>query len=386
MGELTARRFKGWRRWSSPRLSAYGLAAVLALVSCDPVASQCAPVPPAPPPAPAPPPPTPGPVPPPESFATVPSNFDRAPWILPGDGIPRSTPEGGGIGIGCEHSHLGYDDPIVYPGVRGASHLHNFAGNTATNADSTYRSLRSTGSGTCSGGPLDRTGYWIPAMHNGQGRVVIPSFFEVYYTGSGTQQEIQSIQTYPNGLRMIAGFDMAEPNTIRAEWECLGPGQSPYGPKMATIPTDCPAGHEVRASIRFPMCWNGQNVDSANHRSHMAYGTGGGGFITTQRACPASHPIHLPEIKLFSNYVSDGNTATWYLASDRMPGMTHPAGSTYHADWFGAWDNQIQELWTQECIRETRHCEFGQLGDGTRLRNDVALYNGPMVVDPPPRP
>jgi hypothetical protein len=313
----------------------------------------------------------------------VPSNFDRSAWIVPGDGIPRP---GGGLGFNCGHSHLGYDDPIVYPGVSGASHLHNFFGNTATNANSTYQSLRSSGSGSCFGGPLDRTGYWIPAMHNAQGKVVIPYYFEIYYVGSGTTQEVQSIQAFPNGLRMIAGFDMAGPNSIVADWQCLSDSGS-QSAKTTTIPRNCPAGDIVRASIRFPMCWNGQALDSGNHRSHMAYGTGGGGFITAQAACPASHPIHLPEVALLSTYVSDGNTANWYLASDRMPGMpAHPAGSTYHADWFGAWDNQIQELWTQECIREQRHCVFGQLGDGTRLREHRGTYDGPLVVDPPTRP
>lgn len=288
--------------------------------------------------------------------------------------------------MNCGHSHLAYDDPIIYPGGFGASHLHNFLGNTATNANSTYQSLRSSGSGSCFGGPLDRTGYWIPAMHNGGGQVVIPYFFEVYYLGNGSREEIQRIQTLPNGLRMIAGFDMAAPSPLLADWECLGPDGERVGSITRTIPTNCAAGSLVRGSIRFPMCWDGRNVDSANHRSHMAYGTGGGGFVTAQGACPATHPIHLPEIKLFANYRADGNTQNWYLASDRMPGMTHPNGSTFHADWFGAWDNQVQETWTQECIREMRACVFGELGDGTRLRDYRGDYSGPSVVDPPPRP
>jgi hypothetical protein len=40
-------------------------------------------------------------------------------------------------------------------------------------------------------------------------------------------------------------------------------------------------------------CWNGKDLDSPNHQSHVAYsGTGaaGGG------ACPSSHPVKLPQV------------------------------------------------------------------------------------------
>lgn len=40
-------------------------------------------------------------------------------------------------------------------------------------------------------------------------------------------------------------------------------------------------------------CWDGQNLDTPDHKSHVAYsGTGatGGG------PCPASHPVKLPQV------------------------------------------------------------------------------------------
>ena len=48
----------------------------------------------------------------------------------------------------CRYSHQAPDDPIVFPGQPGLSHLHTFAGNTSTNAFSSFGSLRSSGT-TC---------------------------------------------------------------------------------------------------------------------------------------------------------------------------------------------------------------------------------------------
>jgi hypothetical protein len=274
---------------------------------------------------------------------------------------------------------MSYDDPIVYPGQSGAAHLHMFFGNTATDAFSTYESLRSSGSGTCQGGPLNRTGYWVPAMFNGSGKVVVPEYFELYYKGFGSRADISSMGTNPNGLRMIAGFDPANGSAIRGEWSCAG------GAKSTTIPW-CGSGQELKVELRFPMCWDGRSIDAADHRGHMAYGTGGGGWVTAQGGCPASHPIHLPELTLFAVFAADGNTSNWYLASDRMHGMSHPNGSTFHADWFGAWDPVVQETWTQECIREMRSCVWGEIGNGTRLIDEPRWsWNGPQLLDPPQR-
>ena len=43
--------------------------------------------------------------------------------------------------IECGASHAAADDPIVFPGQPGAAHLHEFFGNTSTNASSTYASM-----------------------------------------------------------------------------------------------------------------------------------------------------------------------------------------------------------------------------------------------------
>src|SRR5688500_16593378 len=67
---------------------------------------------------------------------------------VPGAGPETARPERGeraerGVfATLCRFSHEAPDDPIVFPGQAGKSHLHTFFGNRTTSAASTYESLR----------------------------------------------------------------------------------------------------------------------------------------------------------------------------------------------------------------------------------------------------
>jgi hypothetical protein len=79
----------------------------------------------------------------------------------------------------------------------------------------------------------------------------------------------------------------------------------------------------------------------------------------------------------------------WYLSSDRMAGMPQmPPGSTFHADWYGAWDGTTLRTWTANCIDRVLSCSAGELGDGTimRRRAGYGLVANPRLVPIPPRP
>lgn len=86
----------------------------------------------------------------------------------------------GAFRFDCTPSHNAYDDPIVYPGQTGKSHLHTSFVNTATNAFSTYQNLRTSGDSSCNN-LLNRSAYWMPSMMSPSGRVVMPNFLSVYY-------------------------------------------------------------------------------------------------------------------------------------------------------------------------------------------------------------
>lgn len=90
----------------------------------------------------------------------------------------------------------------MYPGQPGKAHLHMFFGNTDVNAFSSYDTLINSGSSTCNGMELNRTGYWVPAMFDGNGNVRIPERVVVYYKGEGLSRGLSI--PYPEGAAMIA--------------------------------------------------------------------------------------------------------------------------------------------------------------------------------------
>jgi uncharacterized protein DUF1996 len=277
----------------------------------------------------------------------------------------------------CGFSHFAYDDPIVSPNQPGASHLHMFFGNTTTNASSTYESLRANGDGSCQGGPLNRSGYWSPALHNADGNLLVPDYITVYYKANGpSASEIAGIRPFPAGMRMIAGYNMDQGGHqfpgAHFDWTCETTQRA-----QGTIP-NCAAGERVGVRLSFPNCWDGVNLDSANHRSHMAY-------ADDAAQCSSGHTVIVPEYSIGVWYQSDGNSANWYLSSDRMPGMTHANGSTFHADWFGAWDPDIMKTWTSNCINGMLNCIDGEIGDGRKLVGGWT-YTGPKVVATIARP
>jgi hypothetical protein len=50
------------------------------------------------------------------------------------------------------------------------------------------------------------------------------------------------------------------------------------------------------ANLFSSTCWDGVNLDSPNHREHVAYPESG--TFESGGPCPASHPVRLPQILL----------------------------------------------------------------------------------------
>jgi hypothetical protein len=94
----------------------------------------------------------------------------------------------------------------------------------------------------------------------------------------------------------------------------------------------------VRGEIIFPMCGRmkaGRIVtNSADHRSHVAYGS-------HKTGCPKNHPVQLPAIKVNIRYgISNCKIARCHLASDMMMGAMVPGGSL-HADFWNTWHQRL---------------------------------------------
>jgi hypothetical protein len=236
----------------------------------------------------------------------------------------------------CPASHRLPDDPIVFPGLPGASHMHSFFGSEVTNATTTVTDLINANS-NCNPS-IDKSSYWIPTFYNNDVPVE-PTTGVFYYLGEGVSDAlIAQTQPFPLGLRIVAGNAKAtgpDDNTI-SRWSCLGAGDAGSSHDFVT----CPPGSMLESYLDFPHCWDGKNLDSADHKSHMAY--------PVNNACPASHPVVVPKLRQVMRYPVNGNTAGFRLASGR--------GYTMHGDFFNAWPVDELARRVTDCIRPIVKC------------------------------
>jgi hypothetical protein len=316
---------------------------------------------------------------------------------------PDSYDGVGAFRTNCHYTRYLYDDPIVFPGQPGMSHLHVFFGNDAVNAHTTTESLLTTGGSSCPGGIANRSAYWVPATidssvpldENGDPAVVLPwdnnevpwldnNGAQIYYK-TGYQGVLAStVQEFPEGLRIIAGqspSNSTAPNfdTSVTHFYCLPQGVfAPYN-RGVDIQRGCNVNDTLVQEIRFPQCWDGRNLDSLDHRSHMAYALGveypwpPGPPIF--RGCPESHPVPLPEITVNVRYLvpEGGIPASARLSSDTYdPAL--PGGYSLHADWWNGWTEQPEfggrraiDVITDNCLRPGLDCHMNLLGDGREL-------------------
>ncbi|MEV6302971.1 DUF1996 domain-containing protein [Actinoplanes sp. NPDC051861] len=236
----------------------------------------------------------------------------------------------------CPFSHRLPDDPIIFPNLPGASHMHSFFGAAGVNAFSTVDSLLNANS-NCNPS-VDKSSYWIPTLYQND-VAVEPVTGIFYYLGEGVRDDlIAQTQPLPLGLRIVAGNAKATgpaDNTI-SRWSCLHAGHVGSSPDFV----NCPSGTMLESYLDFPHCWDGRNLDSADHKSHMAYPVG--------NACPASHPVVVPKLRQVMRYPVNGDPARLRLASGR--------GFTMHGDFFNAWPVEEMARRVNDCIRPIIKC------------------------------
>ncbi|CAL9392579.1 DUF1996 domain-containing protein [Streptomyces sp. enrichment culture] len=245
----------------------------------------------------------------------------------------------------CSVTHTAPDDPIVFPQQPGKSHDHTFMGNTTTDANSTTASL-DAGSTTCLA-PGDRSAYWMPTMYDGD-RPVLPVGPQTIYYKAGVT-DYTSVRPFPKGLRYVVASPMQSAQEFRDHpgfvegWEC---GDSFFN---VDFPTDCPERPEVQVNIRFqaPSCWDGKNLDTPDHKSHMAYPVVHPG--TNNNICPADHPVALPMIEFKMAFPVNGDLSRVRLASG--------ASYSFHYDFFNAWDEATLDAMVGHCIVGGLQCD-----------------------------
>ncbi len=198
-----------------------------------------------------------------------------------------------------------------------------------------------------------RTG--APIAPGGTSQLDRENALQVYYKSGYDGVLPGTIRNFPAGLRMIAGTSSStSPQNTGIVWYSCDDGQT-----SPSLP-NCPPGSLFIMSVEFPQCWDGRNLDSPDHKSHMAYGAG-----WPDRGCPASHPVPLAQITQHFRYrVPSTGMSTWRLSSDMYTG---PAGYSGHADWFNGWHAPTFQRMLDNCYRGPYDCHMNLLGDGDYL-------------------
>lgn len=240
----------------------------------------------------------------------------------------------------CNYSHSSSDDPIVFPNQPGATHLHDFIGAKTANASSTVASLRAGGTNCTM--PDDSSAYWTPALYMNGARV-LPKATSKHALFYYRRQPDVTMTSIPDGLKMLVGDGHATSPSDnegiasgRIYFKC-GPGS---GTHLQAPPSQCSSGVMV-ISFMFPQCWDGVNLDSPDHKSHMAYPSG--------NKCSATHPVAIPRIESFVRYlVGTGPIGTVTLSSGPY--------YTAHQDFWNGWDPPALNWLLDNCINAGKDC------------------------------
>ncbi len=331
----------------------------------------------------------------------LPSQLPVATLLGPKRIPPSSAPDVvGAFRFLCGPGQITYDDPIVYPGKPGKAHLHQFFGNLGADAHSTYESLRKSGESTCQN-DLNRSAYWMPAMLDGKGNVVRPDYVSIYYkrrpsTDSFCKTSARGCVGIPRGLRFIFGWDQARPDEAQPEnnrmfnFKCVQ-GWTPTTaafPDMVEPMKVCRPGQWLSATIATPQCWNGTDLDTPDHRSHLADMRRNAKGVNS---CPSSHPWIIPQFTMGVAYsIEPGDRPElWHLSSDAMlPDALRRPGASFHSDYFEAWDEDIRLRWEAACLDQQLNCSDGDLGDGqilVRGKHYPKKQISPRLVEMPQR-
>jgi hypothetical protein len=153
-------------------------------------------------------------------------------------------------------------------------------------------------------------------------------------------------------------------------YACLGVS----GPETPGFPTqNCPDG--LRTQVFFPSCWDGVNLDSPDHKSHMAYPS-----IYNSGFCPPSHPKRFISIFYEVIWNTPDFADMWY--DGHQPFVLAPGddtGYSYHGDFVNGWDVPTLQKAINECtspsgvIEECNVFEFfsDQVAQGCKIPASV---------------
>ncbi|MGW3210317.1 DUF1996 domain-containing protein [Streptomyces sp. NPDC001135] len=265
------------------------------------------------------------------------------------------------------------DNVIVAPGVsNGAHHFHDYVGNQGNNAFASDDDLAKAGTSCADQG--DRSTYYWPVLRlqNGTqerdagspgggtegnaGQIVTPKQVTLTFVGNPRDK----VTAMPRFLRIITGDAKAfvnGPGNANASWSCTGYEDRQLKDKYPL----CPPGSDVVRTFRFQSCWDGRNIDSANHRTHVAFTAPDGSCPAGFRAVPQLVQRIVYDVKAPS--LQDGGRTVPLFAVDSFPEQLHKP-VTDHGDFINVFDEDLMREMV-DCINSGRTCGRGGDGSGT---------------------
>ena len=129
-------------------------------------------------------------------------------------------------------------------------------------------------------------------------------------------------------------------------------------PELPDFPTKpCKGG--IMTVHHFPACWDGKNLDSPDHQSHM-YNTGKEAFQNAG-PCPASHPVRMPQVAYETLWDTTQFNNMWPKDGSNPFTLSYGDAKGYgtHADYLFGWKgDSLQRAMDSSCMFNA--CENGR--------------------------
>ncbi|MGW7282993.1 DUF1996 domain-containing protein [Streptomyces sp. NPDC054844] len=263
-----------------------------------------------------------------------------------------------------ENNLFNSDNLIVAPGVdNGAHHTHDYVGNQDNDAFSSDEDL--AGAETSCQNQGDKSTYYWPVLRlqdgtqefdagdlgggaeGNVGKILKAAQAEIKFAGN----KRSDVVAMPKFLRIITGDAKAFTNGVanaNSSFSCTGFEDRQVTDKYVL----CPEGSQVVRTSNFQSCWDGQNIDSANHRDHVA-------FVQQDGSCPNGFQA-IPQLQVRLVYdvptptVENGQVQNPY-AVDGFPEQLHKP-ITDHNDFINVMDDDLMNE-VVDCINSGEDCQ-----------------------------